>query len=358
MRIVSRYLLREFAIASTAVFLALIVTWVAADTLLHVERLTGDAGSALRGILVASLDVIPLGVPMSCVAGAVWSFTRAVKNREITAIRCGGIPLRRTIVPILLACIAIAAGLAVVQDRLMIPTRQALHEAQVIEESGGRNAPQRILGRWWYADGESIFSASNFDARMGLLTDVTIFLLDGDGRIAQRIEAATAENTEGGNWMFRDARIFEFRREGALEQRHAPQMELQLGLSGVDLARAQRPPEMATLHRLWGSIRRAPADAPDLGALQVAFHSRLVQPVAVLILVLLAIPFAIGDAERGDSLPRALLLALGSAAIYWTAWALGLLAGRAGGIPSFLPVWAVAATGLGIGGWRFHALKE
>jgi lipopolysaccharide export system permease protein len=357
-RIVSRYLLREFAVASTAVFLALIVTWVAADTLLHIERLTGDAGSALRGVLLASLDLIPLGVPMSCVAGAVWSFTRAVKSREITAIRCGGIPLRRTLVPVLLACIAIAAGLAVIQDRLLIPTRRALHEARMIEESGGRNAPQRILGRWWYADGESIFSASNFDTRIGLLTDVTIFLLDGGGRIAQRIEAETAENTRGGSWRFRNARIFEFHRDGALEQRYALQMELELGLSGVDLARAQRPPEMATLHGLWGSIRRTPAETADLESLQVAFHSRLVQPAAVLILVLLAIPFAIGDTERGDSLPKALLLALGSAAIYWTAWALGLLVGRAGVMPAFLPVWAVAATGLGIGGWRFHALKE
>ena len=78
----------------------------------------------------------------------------------------------------------------------------------------------------------------------------------------------------------------------------------------------------------------------------------------MLILVLLAIPFAIGDTERGDSLARALLFSLGCAAAYWTVWVLGLLVGRAGVVPAFLPVWTVAALGLGVGSWRFHQLKQ
>ena len=74
--------------------------------------------------------------------------------------------------------------------------------------------------------------------------------------------------------------------------------------------------------------------------------------------MLLAIPFAIGDSERSDSLARALLLSLASAATYWTAWTVGLLAGRAGVVPAFLPVWAVAVAGLGLGGWRFRKLQQ
>ena len=356
MRTVSRYLLREFAIASTAVFLALLVTWIAADTLLHIERLTGDLVATLRSILFASLDVIPLGVPMACVVGIVWSLTRAVKSREITAIRSGGIPLQRALAPIVLCCAGTAAALVVVQDRVLIPTRQGLHDARLAEESGGRGIPQLIHGRWWYADGESIFSAGNFEA--GELRDVTLFRLDGTGRIVQRIEAEAAENTEGGTWEFREARIFGFRSDGALSQRHESLLSLELALRGGDLARAQRPPELATLGALWRSMHRSPVENQDGSALRITFHSRLAQPAGVLILVLLAIPFAIGDSERSDSLARALLLSLGSAAIYWIAWTVGLLAGRAGVVPAFLPVWTVAVAGLGVGGWRFRSLQQ
>ena len=356
MRTVSRYLLREFAIASTAVFLALLVTWIAADTLLHIERLTGETASALRSILFASLDVIPLGVPMACLVGVVWSLTRAVRSREITAIRSGGIPLQRALTPIIVCSAAAAAGLVFVQDRVLIPTRQALHEASMAEESGERGTPQLIHGRWWYADGESIFSAGDFEA--GELRDVTLFRLDGAGRIVQRIEAEAAQNTEGGTWQFREARIFEFRSDGSLVQGHEPLLSLELGLRGGDLTRAQRPPELATLGALWRSIQSSPVEHPDGSTLRVTFHSRLAQPAAVLILVLLAIPFAIGDSERSDSLARALLLSLASAATYWTAWTVGLLAGRAGVVPAFLPVWAVAVAGLGLGGWRFRKLQQ
>ncbi len=355
---VSRYLLREFALASTVVLLALLVIWTAADSLLHIERLSGATGPALRSILFTSLDVIPLGVPMACLAGVVWSLSRAVKHREITAIRSGGIPLKRALAPILLTCVAIAAGLILIQDRLLIPTRQALYELRASEESGDRGVPQRIQERWWYAAGESIFSARDFDARERLLVDVTVFLLNAKGQIAQRIEAETAENTEGGTWEFRDARVFDFRQGGAIEQRRESRLTLGLGLSGRDLTRVQRPPELATLGALWSSIRRAPGDVANRGALQVTFHSRLAQATAALILVLLAIPFAIGYAERGDSLPRALLLSLGAAAIFWGAWALGLVASRAGVVPAFLPIWAVPLAGLAVGGWRFHKLPQ
>lgn len=355
-RTVSRYLLREFAIASTTVFLALLVTWIAADTLLHIERLTGDTVSTLRSILFASLDVIPLGVPMACLVGVVWSLSRAVRSREITAIRSGGIPLQRALTPIVLCSAAVAAGLGLVQDRVLIPARQALHEARLTEESGGRGIPQRIHDRWWYSDGEFIFSAGDFEA--GELRDVTLFQLDGAGRIVQRIEAETAKNTDGGTWEFRDARIFDFGSDGALVQEYEPLLELELELRGRDLARAEQPPELATLGALWRSIRRAPVEHPDGSALRIVFHSRLAQPAAVLILVLLAIPFAIGDSERSDSLARALLFSLGSAATYWMAWAVGLLAGRVGVVPAFLPVWTVAVAGLAVGGWRFRKLQQ
>lgn len=357
MRTVSRYLLREFALASSAVLVGLVLTWIAADTLLHVERLTGELRTALRETLLGSLEVIPVGVPMACLAGAVWSLTRAVKGREITAIRCGGIPLKRTLVPIVLSCVAVAAGLVLIQDRLLIPTRRALHEAQLAEESGG-NLPKLIHDRWWYAEGNLIFSARNFDRGGQLLIDVTIFLLDGAGRIERRIEAEAAANTQGRTWDFRFARVFDFAPDGTLQQRTEERMTLDLGLAGTDLSRADPPLELATLNSLRRSLRRPGADPATRAPLQVAFHSRLAQPAAVLILVLLAIPFAIGDTERGDSLARALVLSLGCAALYWTLWALSLLVGRAGVVPGFVPLWTVAGAGLAIGGWRFHKLQQ
>ena len=92
--------------------------------------------------------------------------------------------------------------------------------------------------------------------------------------------------------------------------------------------------------------------------MEATFHARLAGPVAVLILVLFAIPFAVGDVERGDSLPRALLGTLVATAAFWTLWALGLLAARSGVLPPAFPVWGMVLLALGVGFWRYRALRE
>ena len=69
-------------------------------------------------------------------------------------------------------------------------------------------------------------------------------------------------------------------------------------------------------------------------------------------------PFAIGDLERGDSLPRALIQALAAAGCFWLAWTLAQVAARTGAVPPALPAWTVIVIFLGIGTWRFLALKE
>ena len=78
----------------------------------------------------------------------------------------------------------------------------------------------------------------------------------------------------------------------------------------------------------------------------------------MVVLVLVALPFAIGDAERGDSLPRALLWALAASAAFWLVWTLALLVARTGWVPPPLPVWGAVLGFLAFGAWRFRALRE
>ncbi len=135
-------------------------------------------------------------------------------------------------------------------------------------------------------------------------------------------------------------------------------MELDLGITGQDLEGAAPELATATLHKLNRAIRKHSGSDAELATLETLFHSRLAQPFAVLILVLLAIPFAIGDVERGDSLPRALLMSIICAAGYWLFWTAGLLAGRSGALPAFLPIWAVTLLALALGTYRYRQIQE
>ena len=100
MRIVSRHLLFEFLTSSAAVLLALLVTWTAGDSLRHLDELSHSWQAGLQQLVLGAIEVVPFGVPLACVVGAVWTLTRAARHRELTAIRAGGIPLKRSGAPL------------------------------------------------------------------------------------------------------------------------------------------------------------------------------------------------------------------------------------------------------------------
>jgi lipopolysaccharide export LptBFGC system permease protein LptF len=352
MRILSVHLVREFATSSAAVLAGLLVTWLAGDSLRRLDEFARGGREALRELALVSTEILPYSVPIACLAGTVWTLSRALRNRELVAIRSGGIPLRRALAPLLAAAAAIALALGVFVDRVVVPARIALESAAPAEP--GR--PRELAGRYWKAHESSVFSAGGYDAATRTLSDVTIFKFDETGRIAERIDAEQAENIEGAVWELRNARLRSFDPGGGIgTERHAD-LRLDLGVGGEQYERARANPAQLSLHRMARALRRAePEQAAILGS---AFHSRLLEPLSVLILVLFAIPLVAGDAERGDSLPRALLRALLFALGFWLCWTLAILASRLPGVPAFAPTWTLVLVALGLGVWRYRRISE
>jgi lipopolysaccharide export system permease protein len=356
-RTISRHLLREFALASTGVLLGLLVMWVAADVLLHIDEVAGHFSQGMREVALRAYPVLPIAVPIACVAGVVLCLSRASRSAEITAIRSGGIRLQAALLPILVGCAVAAIALAVLEDRVLTPARLVLEQGRSADGDEQLRVPERRLGRWWFASGSSIFSAAEYDAGERVLHDVTVFLFDDERSIRKRLDARSAANLEGDTWEIRDANVLEFPAGGGIGRHSEPALRLDLGISGGEMERAARPPSGMTLHQLARQMRKSAGDAAEVAKLELAFHSRLAQPFAVLIVVLLAIPFAAGE-SRDESLPRALLRSLLATAAFWLAWTLALLAARSGVVPPPVPVWGVTLAALCVGYLRYRTIEE
>ena len=358
MRTIARYIALEFMMTSTAVFLGLTAMWFAADVLLHIDDLAGHLGVGLREVALRSFPVLPIELPLSGLAGAVLCLTRAVRNRELIAIRTGGIRLQRALSPILVVSGLLAIGLGLANDRVLLPLRIILERGRAEAAGDHGRSPERILDRWWYASGNSIFSAAKYDPETHSMQDVTVFLFDNTRNIRERIEAKTAAGSEGDTWEVHDAHVLDFGAGEGIAIHEAPTLRLDLGITTAEMNRAAEPSATASLHELARLIRRSARNSPDLAKLELAFHSRVAQPFAVLIVVLLAIPFATGDAGRDDSLPRALLRSLMGAFAFWLFWTLALLSARSGAVPARLSVWGVTVVALAIGSWRYRQIPE
>ena len=282
---------------------------------------------------------------------------RAVRFREITALRAGGIPLKRALLPILLLSLLVAGALAFFEDRALVPARRSLLSSGAAEQDRP-NAPREIAGRWWYSTGTSILSAEEYLAETGVLKNVTVFDLDASRQIRRRIDAEVAVHVDGVVWEFREARVRDFEGPTGMVEKVSDSLRLDLGVTGAEMEHAAPPIEATSLHKLARRIREHRGSESARVTLEAAFHGRLAQPLAVVVLVLLALPLAIGDAERGDSLPRALLWALAASGAFWLVWTLALLVARAGLVPPALPVWGALLAFTAFGVWRFRALRE
>lgn len=352
MRILSVHLVREFAISSTGVLAGLLVTWLAGDSLRRLDEFARGWRAALRQVGLVALEILPYAVPLACLAGAVWTLSRAVRYRELVAIRSGGIPLRRALAPLVAAAAVTALGLGIFVDRVVIPARIALKQRDAPEP--GR--PRELAGRYWVAHEPWVFSSESYDPASRALRDVVMFELDASGRVIGRIDADEAHNVERDVWELRNARVRSFAADGGIGSQHHADLRLALGVSGEQYERARAQPAQLSLHRMARALRRASPE--QAGPLAAAFHSRLLEPLSVLILVLFAIPLGVSDMERGDSLPRALLRSLLFALAFWLCWTLAVFAARLPGVPPFAPTWAFALGALALGSWRYRRISE
>jgi len=354
--ILSRYLLRDFLVASGLVLAGFAFVWGAADTLLHIDELSANGASALKDVLLRSVDVVPIALPLAAAIGITWSLSRSSRFREITAIRCGGVALRRVLIPVLLTSLLIGLGLAFFEDRVLVPAHRSLSGGISVEEGEEREGPRRVEQRWWYARGDWLLSAARFDRSQLALEEVTAFLLGPNRQIVERIDARRARSTAGSRWIFEEAEVRRFTPEG-VELSRVAERSLDLGLDRGELASLSEPTLM-TLRSLWRGAFSRGVEASDQRAVELELHQRLGRPLVVLLLVLLAIPFALSDVERGDGFAKALLQSLGASAAFWGLWTVALLGGQSGWAPPAAAVWAVLGCCFSAGALRYRTIDS
>ncbi len=358
LRTIARHLVIEFVLTTTAVLVGLATMWLSADMLLHVDDLAGRLTAGMREVALRSFLVLPIMLPLSGLAGAVLCLSRAVRNREITAIRTGGIRLQAVLAPLLVVCALAAFGIAVFEDRVLVPWRASLEQGRTDPNTGKVRPPERLLNRWWFASGTSIFSASSYDEDARTLREVTVFLFDEARVLRTRIDAREAKSVDGDTWEIRDAHTFDFSTDQGISRRNAAALRLDLGITSREMGRAADTAAFTSLRQLARQIRKSAGDAAERAKLELAFHGRLAQPFGLLIVVLLAIPFATGDSIRGDSLPRALLRSLVAAMAFWLCWTLALLVARSGAVAPPVPIWGVTIGALLVGYYRYRQIPE
>lgn len=310
MRTVRRLLYRDILASVSYVALAFLALFFFID---FVDRLE-DVGVRGRGALDAVLSagwLVPGHLyelmPIAVLIGAIYSLARLAQSSEFTILRTGGLGPGRALGLLTLLGVAFAAFTLVVGDYLTpFAERQAvLHKASA---SGGLAVGG--TGAWLKErrnrpEGDRSYSINVAGTgSMGRLMGVRIFEFDDDGRLLTRVQARDAEVDARGVWHLANAEVTRWpqaRAEGMLpvQQQRVAALDWPSSLEPSVVAAAVQPLQTMSTLELWRYSRHLTSQEQASQRYEIQFWKRALYPLACLVMVALALPFAYLHARAG-----------------------------------------------------------
>jgi len=290
--------------------------------------------------------MVQQAMPIAALAGAMVAFASLGRSLEMTAIRAAGISQWRILLMALPVPVALSLFALVLAEQVT-PASQ-LRFAAWWESTRPAAAAEAPPPRWFRIGGEIVRArAASPDGRR--LTEVEIFRRDRDGLLAERISAAAAEADAGG-WTLRGATIERFGSGRAAPER-AGRIVWPAALDPGDVAAffAATPTLSAA------AARRSLGDEAPVSQAEALFATRLyrsaAEPLAPLVMLLLALPLAFVAPRTGSAWP-ALLYAGGGGLLYLVGDGVATVAAQVGYLPAAVGAWAApvvaALTGIAV----------
>src|SRR5688572_13200599 len=149
MRLLDRYLLREFATPFCYCFFGFYVFWVSFDLLSQLDMFQRNklsAGDVLKYYLIKMPDQFSVVIPVALLLALLYALTHHARHNELTAIRAAGISLWRLSLPYF----AVGFVLAVVTfatNEFWLPDSIAAAQRFLGVEQGGRKTANRHVLR-------------------------------------------------------------------------------------------------------------------------------------------------------------------------------------------------------------------
>lgn len=331
---ISAYLTRIMAVRTLAAGVALIGLLQLIDLLERTNEILARGGpfEILRYMALRFPYLFEQVAPFAVLAGALFTFSQLARNSELVVMRISGLSLVQIFRRTLPVALAVAALDLVVADQVTPVAQQSLATWWAASAPGASHTT--IEPRWFRIDGNVVLVRSA-SPNGRILSGVRIYDRDANKQLVRRIAALNATWT-GKGWRLADAVITE------LHQDHAEAMTV----GSADWPTTLRPSDTARLfagsfemtseaayRSLFGKgpVNQSPSE------FQTRLYRTLAEAMAPIIMLLLALPTALGHARSNRTIPTILGLCFGLS--YLVADGVLTAMGQTGALPPWAAAW-------------------
>ena len=312
MRTVRRLLYRDIVWSVAFVAMAFLSLFFFIDFVDELEQVGRD-GYTLWMAVARSLLELPGHFyelfPIAVLIGTIYSMARLAQSSEFTILRTGGLGPGRALWLLAIPGVAFALVTFVVGDyvapwteREAVLVKASAYGGLSLGQSGAWLKERRLVG----TDDERSVSVNVAAAGVrGELKGLRIYEFDRDGRLRTRIEAASAQVDDAGNWRLHkvhrtDWPTPERAREGA--RLSAQDMAEAIWPSSLDtsvVAAALLPVQTMSTVELWRYSAHLTDQDQATQRHEIQFWKKALYPWACVVMVALALPFAYLHARAG-----------------------------------------------------------
>ncbi|MDX1381574.1 MAG: LPS export ABC transporter permease LptG [Xanthomonadales bacterium] len=299
---VDRYIGRAAVLGTLAVWLALVLLLVLFNLLDELRDTEGGYGTAdaLWFVFLTLPRVAYTMFPVSALLGTLVGVGALAEANELVAFRTAGVS-RLRIAGAALGGILFLTVPVVIMGEYIAPAAEQQARGFRLNQLVGRVIIGGPHGTWM-RDGSHILNI-----QLPVLTveqgrqsmefqDVVIYSFGERSELERVVRAGRAAH-DGSLWRLEDVAVTDFDSDGArFEQRDAMPWESEFQPELLDSA--VNRPQYLSLRSLWRYISYLGQNGLDSSVYRAAFWDKLVFPLTVVSLVLLAMPFVFGSARQ------------------------------------------------------------
>ncbi|MBN1363536.1 MAG: LPS export ABC transporter permease LptG [Syntrophaceae bacterium] len=340
MKLLDKYILKEFCRFFVITFLALIALFLIVDFFERIRMFLSNNASIylMASYFLFSIPMIISYVfPPAVLLSTLMTFGSLSKYNEITAMKANGVNIYRITLPILILA-SIAAVLYFYFSELITPVSiQKTTHIKNVEVKKQKTPGFFKQNEIWYYSDNAIYNFKMFDIDKNILRGVTINYLNPDFSLLSRIDAKSAE-WKSNKWVFYNLLTTHF------DEKNNPVLEwskeniINIPEKPDDFKVMQKDVEKMGYFDLRKYIKKIQAERYDAKKYIVDLYGKIAFPFVILIMVLIAVPFSLRS-ERKGGVMHSIGIGIFIGFSYWIVHAFSMTLGKSEMLPALVAAW-------------------
>ena len=299
MRTLRRYVTKQVLASTALVFAGLLMLFAFFDLIQEL----GDLGKGRYSLWLALLKVT-LSVPghayelfpVAALLGTLFALAQLVANSEYTVMRVSGVSAMSMVITIMPLGLAFATTCFMIGE-FVVPLSETAAQKLLLRSRNTGVVAQEFRSGLWVKDYRSFVNVRQVSTD-AVLSGVRIYAFDDQYRLESISEARAGDFRGGNHWVLKDVVSTDISGDRTSVRRDAEREWTSVLNPGI-LDVLMVVPERMSLTGLFNYIEHLRENGQATQRQEIALYGKITYPLAVVVMMILALPFAYIRARDG-----------------------------------------------------------